>query len=58
MSDTLYLNANLLGGKHTSRVTEDETTHRHDNTEHERPPCQVLDRAIVDNAIVLLSNRV
>jgi hypothetical protein len=42
----------------TSSVTEDETTHRHDDTQDEGPPCEVLDRAVVDDAIVLLQSRV
>lgn len=45
-------------GDLTSRVTEDETTHGDDNTQDKGPPSQVLDGAIVDDAIVLLNSRV
>jgi hypothetical protein len=41
--------------KHTSRVTKDEATHGDTQAEDERAPSEVLDGAIVDDALILLS---
>lgn len=39
----------------TSRVSEDESTHRDTQTEDKRPPGQVLDGAIIESEVILLS---
>ena len=40
----------------TSRISENETTHGDTQTEDERPPGQVLDGAIIEGEVVLLSS--
>lgn len=40
----------------TSRVTKDEATHGDTQAEDEGPPSQVLDRAIIDDTLILLGS--
>lgn len=42
--------------KHTSRVTKDEATHGDTQAEDERAPSEVLDGAIIDDALILLGD--